>query len=158
VSSDRRIAMTLSAGERRALRELAERRSEPPATTAARLVRTGLADAGAALDTPPTGRRGPKTQAPEEQGPAWLPASARGNAIQALRERYPYELRAAPDDPQADRPVAERLAALSVWRDELDAGLRPDAREEIAFSAELSGLARWLEERGRRRPSSASRV
>lgn len=151
MSGDRRIAVSLSQGERDALRELAQRRGEPPATTAARLVRVGLADAGAYLDTPPARRRGPRTPAGETTSPSWLPPAARAAAIDALRDRYPHELRGAPDDLTADRLVAERLAALSVWRDELDAGLRRDPRDELAFGAEVAALARWLEERSRRR-------
>ena len=43
-SALQRVAVSLSRGERDALRELATRRSEPEATTAARLIRAGLAD------------------------------------------------------------------------------------------------------------------
>ena len=112
MSSDRRVSVSLSDGERQALAELAARRHEPAATTAARLVRAGLADAGAALDAPPKRRTGPATHVPEGQPPAWLPPSEHWAAVQALCERYPYELRGVPDDDKADRLVAERLAAL----------------------------------------------
>jgi hypothetical protein len=156
-SAPERVAVSLSRGERAALRELGQRRCEPEATTAARLVRAGLADAGAALDEPPQRRRGPnagraRAQDPSEAATApWLPTSARRAAILALRERYPYELRLAPEDLETDRLAAERLAALSVWRDELDVGLHRDPRMELAFGAELAAVARWLEERSRRR-------
>ena len=153
-----RVAISLSEGERRALRALAERRSEPPSTTAARLVRACLAEAGAILDAPPVRRRGPAVEDDGERTAPWLPTSRRADAIEALRDRYPYELRGLPEDLGADRLVAERVAALSVWRDELDTGRRGDPRDELAFAAELTSLARWLEERGRRRLSRAPGV
>lgn len=152
-----RIAVSLSRGEREALRELSARRAEPEATTAARLVRAGLAEAGAALDPPPVRRRGPERRAhktPDAPGAAevaWLPPSRRAGAISALCERYPIELRGVPSDLDPDRLLAERLAALSAWRDELDAGLHRDPRMELVFGAELVSVARWLEERSRRR-------
>lgn len=158
MSNGRRIAVSLSDGERQALAELARRRSEPAATTAARLVRAGLADAGAILDTPPARRRSAQAPDARTRAPAWLPPASRAAAVAALRERYPLEFRSAPDDLVTDRLVAERLAALSVLRDELDAGLRRDPREELAFSAEIAALARWLEERGRRRLAGRSGV
>ena len=152
-----RVAVSLSRGERDALRELAARRGEPEATSAARLVRAGLADAGAALDAPPARRRGPQALHPperaaaDEQAPSWLPPSRCAAAIAALRERYQFELRGLPAELTGDRLLAERLAALSAWRDELDAGLHRDPRMELAFGAELVSLARWVEERSRRR-------
>ena len=51
----------------------------------------------------------------------------------------------------ADRAAAERLAALSVWRDQLDAGAHADPRVELMFSDELGRTARWLRERRFRR-------
>lgn len=52
-----RVAISLTANERAAPRQLARSRSEPEATTAARLVRAGLTDEGAVLDPPPARRR-----------------------------------------------------------------------------------------------------
>jgi len=152
-----RVAVTLSRGERDALRELAVHRSEPEATTAARLVRAGLADAGARLDAPPKRRRGPARPAnttpggADPAGAAWLPASACAIAVTQLSERYPLDLRDAMMPDASDRAAAERLAALSVWRDQLDAGAHHDPRVELMFSDELSRTARWLEERRRKR-------
>jgi len=149
--------VSLSRGERDALRELAARRSEPEATTAARLVRSGLADAGARLDPPPKRRRGPARDAqpdperPDAQPVAWLPTAGRAAAVAALIERYPLDLRAALTRDRNDRATAERLAALSVWRDQLDSGAHPDPRVELLFSDELARSGRWLEERNRRR-------
>ncbi len=153
-----RVAVSLSRGERDALRELAVRRSEPEATTAARLVRAGLADAGARLDAPPKRRRGPAPQtAPstsngsEPRAVAWLPASACRVAVAQLSERYPLDLRDTVMPEVGDRAAAERLAALSVWRDQIDTGTHADPRVELMFSDELARTARWLEERRRRR-------
>lgn len=151
-----RVAVSLSRGERDALRELAARRSEPEATTAARLVRSGLADAGARLDPPPKRRRGlPRAErhageSPESASVPWLPTTGCGAAVAALGERYPLDLRAALMRDASDRAAAERLAALSVWRDQLDAGTHPDPRVELLFSDELVRTSRWLEERRRR--------
>lgn len=151
-----RVAVSLSRGERDALRELARQRGEPEATTAARLVRAGLADAGAALDAAPKRRRGPAKppRAADRElardGAPWLPPRDCAPAIVALLERYPHELRAVPEKLGSDRLAAERLAALSVWRDELDAGVHRDPRMELAFGAELVSVGRWLEERARR--------
>ena len=153
-----RVAISLSEGDRRALRALAERRGEPPSTTAARLVRACLAEPGAILDAPPARRRGPAAEDEDKRVPPWLPASRRAGAIEALRDRYPYELRGLPEDLSADRLVAERVAALSAWRDELDTGRGRDPRDELAFTAELTSFARWLEERGRRRLTRAPGV
>lgn len=150
MSNTPRVAISLSVEERSALTDLARRRGEPRATTAARLVRAGLVDQGAVLDKPPKLRQGPSAADGTSKVP-WLPPSARRAAIEALKDRYPNELRQTPTDLDADRLAGERLAALTVWRDELDAGLRPDPREELAFAADLSAVARWLEERGRRR-------
>ncbi len=151
-----RVAISLSAGERDALRELAARRSEPPATAAARLVRSGLADAGARLDPPPKRRRGPAPtepgagEGPQTASVPWLPTTGCGPAVMALTERYPLDLRAATRLDPADRAGAERLAALSVWRDQLDTGAHPDPRIELLFSDELARTAIWLRERDRR--------
>ncbi len=153
-----RVAVTLSRGERDALRQLATSRSEPEATTAARLVRAGLADAGARLDPPPKRRRGPARPAtpnsPNGSNPnpvAWLPASDRAPAVAQLAERYPLDLRELSMPPLSDRAACERLAALSVWRDQLDTGAHHDPRVELMFSDELARTSRWLEERRRKR-------
>ena len=45
-----------------------------------------------------------------------------------------------------DRAGTERLAALSVWRDQIDAGPHADPRIELTFSDELTCTAAWLRE------------
>jgi len=146
--------MTLAVDERAALRAIAARRGEPEATSAARFVRAGLAGDGAELDEPPQRRRGPKTPPRREpragDGCPWLPAGEHTAAVARLHDRYPSDLRHVPDRLGDDRALAERLAALSVWRAEIDAGLHRDPRVELAFSDELARTSRWLEERRRR--------
>ena len=46
-----------------------------------------------------------------------------------------------------DRAGMERLAALSVWRDQIDAGAHADPRVELMFNDELMRTALWLKER-----------
>ena len=149
-----RVALTLALDERAALRAIASRRREPEATTAARFVRAGLTGDGAELDDPPQRRSGPKPSASREPSSKdrcpWLPASERTTAVAQLCDRYRDDLRRVPERLGEDRALAERLAALSVWRDEIDAGLHRDPRVELAFSDELARTSRWLEERRRR--------
>ena len=146
-----RVGVSLTPAERDALRELAARSQEPVARAAARLIRAGLEQTGAAVDAAPARRGGNGRDRVAESAPAWLPPSRCALAISALRDRYPHELRHAPTDVERDRFVAEQLAALSVWRDQLDAGIHDDPRMELALGAELRSLSRWLEERARRR-------
>lgn len=149
--SRRRVPVSLSPGEHEALATLAAERREGLATTAGRLLRDALSAAGAALDASPK-RRGARTspQAMEPAGALWLPAQQRAGAVVALRDRYPQDLRGVGDDYQRDQLIAESLAALSVWRDELDAGLHRDPRLEIAFGETLMRFGRQAEERRRR--------
>lgn len=147
----RRVPVSLSAGEHETLGTLAAERREGLATTAGRLLRDALADAGAALDAPPQRRGGRRpARSAALSGALWLPAQQRAAAILALRERYPHDLRAIADGYQHDRLIAESLAAFSVWRDELDAGLHRDPRLEIAFGEALMRFGRQTEERRRR--------
>jgi hypothetical protein len=150
----RRVALTLALDERAALRAIASRRCEPEATTAARFVRAGLMGDGAELDDPPQRRSGPKPSPQRDVSAGdecpWLPASERTTAVARVCERYRDDLRRVPERLGDDRALAERLSALSVWRDEIDAGLHRDPRVELAFSDELARTSRWLEERRRR--------
>lgn len=149
--SRRRVPVSLSPGEHAALGALAAEHREGLATTAGRLLRDALTGAGAALDAPPA-RRGARTppQATQPAGALWLPTQQRAGGIVALRDRYPHDLRAVGDDYQRDQLMAESLAALTVWRDELDAGLHRDPRLEIAFGETLMRFGRQAEERRRR--------
>lgn len=58
-TATKRVAISLTVAERDELQQLAHDAGEPIATVAGRLVRAGLADHGAQLDTPPARRAGP---------------------------------------------------------------------------------------------------
>lgn len=142
-----RVAITLAPGEHDALRQLAHHAGEPIATTAGRLLRAGLLDHGAALDAPPARRAGPRPPGAARRPRAPQPA----DAIDALRARYPADLRHAPADLQADPLAAEHLAALAAWRADLDAaGTDANPRETLAFTDELRRTTTWLQDRARR--------
>lgn len=147
-----RVAITLTAGERDVLRGLAHRSHEPQGTTAARLLRAGLANNGATLDAAlgkPTARP-PRPEPTSDRGPDWLPPAHYADAVDALRRRYPHELRYLPDDALTDTLLAEQLAALAHWRQALDQGDHDDPRMELAVGHELRDLANWLQQRARR--------
>lgn len=150
----RRVAITLAPSERDALQQLAHRAREPEATTAARLLRAALVDHGAALDAAvrqrTTPHNGTRPTSDDGASAAWLPPSRRAVAIEALRDRYPHELRHLRADALADPAVAEQLAALTVWREQLDDGTHVDPRMELAFAHELRSLANWLQTNARR--------
>lgn len=130
----KRVAISLANSERDALQQLSHEAGEPIATTAGRLVRAALADHGAQLDTPPARRTGPPRPHGSKRRPAPTTAT---DAIDALRARYPAELRHAPTDLSHDTLVAELLAELAKWRAELDAATDPNSREVIAFLREM---------------------
>ncbi len=142
-----RIAIVLASSERDALQQLAAAHDEPVSTTAAQLVRSALAERGARLEAT---RRGARRRADRGADPPWLPPSARADAIATLRDRYPDVLRHLPPDPLRDPVIAEPLAALTVWRDQLDDGTHADPRMEIAFAHELRSFAAWLQTQARR--------
>ncbi|MDW5595106.1 hypothetical protein VSS74_12205 [Conexibacter stalactiti] len=148
----RRVAITLKPSERDALAALAHRAREPEATTAARLLRAALIDHGAALDAAVRQRNAPPAVAEADagSGAAWLPPSRRAVAIEALRDRYPHELKHLRGDPLADTHIAEQAAALSLWREQIDNGNHADPRMELAFSHELRTFANWLQTNARR--------
>jgi hypothetical protein len=146
MSAPKRVAISLAPGERDVLVQLAHEAGEAVATVAGRLVRAGLADHGAQLDTPPARRAGP-TRARRRRPPATVPAA---QAIDRLRERYPTDLRHAPADLSTDTLIAEQLAALAAWREDLDAASEPNPRELLAFGHELRTIGAWLQDRARR--------
>jgi len=141
-----RVAVSLSVSERAALQALAAQLGVPEATAAGRLVLDGLEDAGTVL------KPASRTDGPRSGGlPLWLPTQQRRGAVMALLERYPRDLRALGTLSDDDRLAHEQLAALSVWRDQIDAGQLPDPRVEIAFGEAVIRAGRAFEERGRRR-------
>jgi hypothetical protein len=143
----KRVAISLGVGERDALQQLAHEAGEPIATTASRLVRAALADLGTQLDAPPARRAGP----PRAKRRAAPVAGASASAINALRVRYPRELRHLPDDLERDIYLVEVIAAFVTWRARLDAaGTDADPREALAFAYELERFAARLRDRARR--------
>jgi len=145
----KRIAISLGVGERDALQQLAHEAGEPIATTAGRLVRAALVDHGARLDSPPARRAGPpRARGAKRSAPA---AGALTGSLDALRARYPRELRHLPADVDGDTYLAEQTAAFIEWRARLDAaGTDADPREVLAFGYELDSFATRLQDRARR--------
>lgn len=145
-TAPKRVAISLGHGERDELERLAHEAGEAIATVAGRLVRAALVDNGAQLDPPPARRAGPRG-AKRRPAPA---AGAPAGSIDALRARYAAELRHTPADLSTDTLVAEQLAALAAWREDLDATAEPNPREILAFGYELRTIAAWLQDRARR--------
>lgn len=146
----RRVQVTLRASEQDALAALAAARSEPEATTAARLLRAGLIDGGASLAAVVRRRAASAHDSRDrhdDSAAGWLPPERRAAAIEALRERYPDELRHLRGDALAIPLAAEQAAALSFMRELIDDGRYDDPRIEFAFAHELRGFAHWLQER-----------
>jgi hypothetical protein len=67
-------------------------------------------------------------------------------AIVALRGRYPEQLQSLKDKWWTDESTTESLAALTIWRAELDE-TRQDPRDEIAFQTQLSDYAQHLRQK-----------
>jgi len=141
--------VTLRDSELDALAELAAARSEPEATTAARLLRAGLIDGGASLAAAVRRRTAPQpdNRAGHTASAAiWLPPNRRIAAIEQLRARYPHTLRHLRPEALDLLEVAEPVSALSLMREQIDTGRYDDPRIELAFSHELRVFARWLQE------------
>jgi len=144
----KRVAISLTVAERDELQRLAYEAGEPIATVAGRLVRAGLADHGAKLDIPPARRAGPPRGRRSNRAPA---ADAPVGSLDALRARYPRELRHLPADLDGDAYLAEQATAFITWRARLDlAGPDTDPREALAFAYELDSFAHRLQDRARR--------
>ncbi|MDO8184644.1 hypothetical protein Q5424_04765 [Conexibacter sp. JD483] len=141
-----RLQLVLGPSERETLALLARRANEPEATAAARILCTALT----APPAPPCPPASSPAAEPADADALWLPPSNHSDAIGALRGRYPRELRHLTDELLADRAVAEQLAALTVWRAQLDGGEYGDPRMELAFAHELRSLGGWLQAIARR--------
>jgi len=147
----KRVAISLSVAERDELQQLAHEAGEPIATVAGRLVSAGLADHGAPLDTPPARRAGPPRARGAKRRATPAAAAAPADTFEALRARYPRELRHLPADLDGDAYLAEQTAAFLAWRAHLDAaGTDADPREVLAFGYELDSFATRLQDRARR--------
>jgi hypothetical protein len=136
------------------LQELASAAGEPLATLASRIVRDGVAVAGAGGK-----RQLPRESAPTAgetaQRPQWLepyggdPVWWREmwGSIVALHGRYPRHLEHLQEGWWEDEAQAEILCALVVWRAEIDEHGR-DPREELAFHQQLTDVQRTLRQGG----------
>lgn len=155
--------MTFTDDEHQTLQELALRGDLPVSKVVTGIVRAFLkpnraegaeraaAAAAAVADAP---------RQPVPTSPLWLPPldrSARADwarlrvaAIEALCDRYSVELSELTEGWAGDAPVREQLWAMSVWRDQLDAGIYDDPRMELSFARAMSDFAVYLRERPRR--------
>ncbi len=145
-----RVAVTL---DEHALAELTRRATaakEPVARTAARLIRDGLlsTEAQAAGEQPSS----PPPSTPTTSAPGWLEPSSEQErwrrelwaTVCALAERYPGVFSKLIADWWKDRALVEVLAALGVWRAQLDSGQSSDPRVELLFHDRLELLDRRL--------------
>jgi hypothetical protein len=136
------------------LHELAADASEPPATLAGQMVRTGVALAATGgtvralrSNAVSAGKADGRARWLEPYGgdPAWR--REMWGAIVALHGRYPRQLQNVKDEWWTDGAHTETLCALAVWRREIDdAG--EDPREELAFHAQLAEYAHTLRQQG----------
>ena len=147
----RRIQIVLPDPIAELLAQHAATEGTPPSTLAARLVREQLQDQHASA-----ARRLPSaTTRTASQRPSWLePYRDRDSwraemwgAIVALHARYPRPLAAVKDGWWNDDAHLETLAALAVWRAQLD-NAGQDPREELSFQARLADYAQQLKSEG----------
>ncbi len=151
----RRISIRLPDPALALLEQRAQAQGEPVASSASNLLRAalenGIADSGGAglrakpsrSPTRPPGR--PLSGAPwiaPENDSDWH-ERMRG-AIVALYERYPRVLARLEHDWHEHAERVETLAALAVWRANIDAAAE-DPREELAFQAAVLQLGRVLD-------------
>jgi hypothetical protein len=68
-------------------------------------------------------------------------------AIVALRGRYPEQFQTLKDKWWTDESTTETLAALTVWRAELDE-THKDPRDELAFQTQLNDYSQLLRQKG----------
>ena len=136
------------------LQQLAVAAGEPLATLAGRIVRDGVAAAGAGGKRQ-LARPSPHVAGTPAERPAWLepyggdPVWWREmwGSIVALHGRYPRHLEHLRDGWWEDEATAEALCALAVWRAEVDQHGR-DPREELAFHHQLADIAHTLRQQG----------
>lgn len=133
------------------LEELADETGEPLATLAASLIKQHLVWAPANPRPIPH-----RVAVASRRRPVWLeppdrPAEWRARiwaAICALHARYPQQLGALQEGWWTQPAQIETLAALAVWRQQLDQAAR-DPREELVFQSALNDYAEALRTHGR---------
>lgn len=145
-----RLQIVLSDPAAAHLRELATGAGEPIATLAARIVGDGIARAvkdgnlRALARSPAVGGRiagRPTWLEPYGGDRAWRQET--WGAIVALHGRYPRHLGHLKHGWWNDEAITETLAALAVWRAEIDNSAQ-DPREELAFHHQLADYANTL--------------
>jgi hypothetical protein len=150
----RRLSIRLPDPAYAALEERALAGGEPLASTASGLLRTVLEDPEARPAKRPRAERpAPRTRCPSgTSGPPWLPVEEDENwaqstwaAIVALHKRYPRALAKLEHDWYEHPERTETLAALAVWRANIDSASE-DPCEELAFQNALQQLARQLDQ------------
>lgn len=150
-----RVAITLDEHALAELQRRATANKEPASRTAARIIRDGLLSTEAATATTPTRAEPAAEPRQQEQtggAPPWVepveqPQHWRRElwvAVSGLQERYPRALGRLPANWTTDRSLTETLAALCVWRSQLDAGVHDDPRAELLFHDRLEIIERQL--------------
>jgi len=149
-----RVAITLDQHAQAELARRPQANQEPVARTAARLVRDGLLSAHPSPPDPPAVAPAGGTQRGDAP-PSWLEPEGGERerwrrqtwaAVCALCDRYPRQLERLNEDWWQDRAQVETLAALALWRSQLDAGASEDPRAELLFHDRLEIIARQLRE------------
>jgi len=153
VDAVKRLMIRLPDPAHATLEQRALAAGEPLASTAAGLLRTVLEDGEVAkirrarLRTRPTSRSadaGPGAPwIASEDDPDWHKNT--WGAIVVLHRRYPRALAKLEHDWWEHHERVETLAALAVWRANIDASAE-DPREELAFHNALHQLARLLDQ------------
>ncbi|MGD0455783.1 MAG: hypothetical protein ABSB69_19535 [Solirubrobacteraceae bacterium] len=130
------------------LRELAAGADTPHSTLAAQFVQREIARAAKNGHDPPLRSAPVLVGRSSTERPPWLEQYG-GDAewrkrmwgeIVALHGRYPGQLEALKDKWWTDESTVETLAALAVWRAELDE-TRQDPRDELALQTQLTASA-----------------
>jgi hypothetical protein len=155
VDAVKRLMIRLPDPAHAALEQRALQAGEPLASTAAGLLRTVLVDGD---ETKParrvrSPRPGPRSRsAGAAPGAPWIASDDDPDwhrntwgAIVALHKRYPRALAKLKHDWHEHPDRAETLAALAVWRANIDAA-GEDPREELAFHNALQQLSRILDQ------------
>jgi hypothetical protein len=149
-----RIQVVLPDPAAHQLRELAAGADTPHSTLAAQLIQNEIARAvknghvrplrsAPVLVAGNSGDRPPWLE-PYGGDPEWR--QQMWGAIVALRGRYPEQLETLKDEWWTDESTTETLAALTVWRAELDE-TRQDPRDELAFQTQLNDYTQLLRQR-----------
>lgn len=146
----RPIKIVLPDGTAERLHALADETGETQATLAARLVKERLEhpdrDGNLRRVSRPGPTRRPPWLEPEHDQAAWR--AEMWTAVVALHRRYPQQLAGLQDGWWEQPSHHETVAALAVWRAQLDHAAT-DPREELLFQAQLAEYGEILRAVGR---------